>query len=212
VGRIIPLQPTDVGRPLTHFAHNLHYDMLVADVTQVLDRLVSVETSIQTLAGEWYSIHILPYRTLDNYINGAVITFTDITTLKHLEEQLQESSRFAESIVETVREPLMVLDSELRVLTVSQAFASTFNVTPATVRGQSLAMVSNGVWNQPALRLRLRELLETEVAAFDDFPLVATFSGIGEQRITLYGRRILSAGSRTGHLLLGVQTINDLPA
>ena len=79
VHRIISLLPADVGRPITHFANYLRYENLAQDVQQVLDRLVSVEANIQTTSGEWYAMRILPYRTLDNYISGAVITFTDIT-------------------------------------------------------------------------------------------------------------------------------------
>ena len=212
VGRIIPLMPADVGRPLTHFSSNLRYNRLVTDVEQVLDRLVSVETSIQTTAGEWYVMRILPYRTLDNYISGAVITFTDITGLKEMEQKLQNSQRFAENVVETVREPLVVLDGELRVVTVSPAFAAAFSVTPAVVRGQMLTQLSNGVWNEPALHEHLRTLLDADTAAFDDFQLNATFPGLGERRIALYGRCILNEGQRTGYLLLGVQTIDASPA
>jgi two-component system CheB/CheR fusion protein len=212
VGRIISLLPTDVGRPLTHFANNLRYERLVADVDQVLERLVGVETNIQTTGGDWYAVRILPYRTLDNYISGAVITFTDITSLKHLETQLQASRRFAESIVETVREPLLVLDEELRVLTVSPAFATTFGVQFNAVRGQLLATISNGSWKQPELFTRLYELLNTEMAFFDDFQLNVVLPELGERKVTLYGRRLLSEGNRTGHLLLGVQAVEVLPA
>jgi two-component system CheB/CheR fusion protein len=198
--------PTDVGRPITHFANNLRYEQLIQDVEQVLDRLVSVETTIQTTNGDWYAMRILPYRTLDNYISGAVITFTGITDLKKLEDQMEASRRFAESIVETVREPLMVLDGELRLLTVSPAFANAFSVTPAASKGQYLATLSNGAWNQPALLGHLRELLDSD-SAFDDFKLDASFPQVGQRNVTLYGRRIMSEGRYTSHLLLGVQAV-----
>ena len=97
VGRIINLLPTDVGRPLAHFASSLRYEHLLRDVQQVLDRLTSVETTVQSTRGEWYTLRILPYRSLDNYINGAVLTFTDITALKKLETRLQGTAHPAES-------------------------------------------------------------------------------------------------------------------
>ncbi|HEX8425391.1 CheR family methyltransferase [Hymenobacter sp.] len=209
VGRIIPLLPTDVGRPITHFANNLRYERLIPDVEQVLDRLVSVETNIQTTAGDWYAMRILPYRTLDNYISGAVLTFTDITGLKQLEDQMEISRRFAESIVETVREPLVVLDGQLRVLTVSPSFASAFGVESAAAKGQPLVALSKGAWNQPQLHAHLRELLDTETASFDDFKLDADFPGVGHRSVTLYGRRIMSEGHLTSHLLVGVQAIDN---
>ncbi|AII53481.1 hypothetical protein N008_16040 [Hymenobacter sp. APR13] len=205
VGRIISLLPSDVGRPITHFASNLRYDNLAATVQQVLDRLVSAEATIQTTAGDWYAMRILPYRTLENYISGAVITFTDVTTMKQLEQQMQASRRLAESIVETVREPLLVLDKQLRILTVSQAFATTFGVEAAAVKGHELGGLGKGAWQQQALYQQLRQLLDGTTDGFDDFGLQVPFPETGQQLVLLYGRRILSEGRPTGHILLGVQ-------
>jgi two-component system CheB/CheR fusion protein len=205
VSRIISLLPSDVGRPITHFASNLRYDNLAATVQQVLDRLVGAEATIQTTAGDWYAMRILPYRTLENYISGAVVTFTDVTAMKQLEERVQVSRRLAESIVETVREPLIVLDEQFQILTVSQAFATTFGVDAATVRGQELGVLNKGAWQQPGLYQQLQLLLDGTSAGFDDLSLEAPFPGTGPQAVLLYGRRILSEGSPTGHILLGVQ-------
>ena len=75
---IINLIPSDVGRPVSHIVSNLvGYNRLVADVKAVLDTLVSREISVQTADGKWYTMRILPYRTLDNVIEGAVISFVD---------------------------------------------------------------------------------------------------------------------------------------
>ena len=205
VGRIIPLLPTDVGRSITHFASNLRHNDLAATVRQVLDRLISAEATIETTGGDWYAMRILSYRTLENYISGAVVTFTGITAMKHLEQQLQISRRLAESIVETVREPLIVVDGRLRILTVSYAFATTFGVDATAVQGQPLSVLGKGAWDTPALSHELRQLLDGAAAAFDDFALTVPFAGAGSQPVLLYGRLILSEGQPTGHLLLGVQ-------
>lgn len=95
-------------------------------------------------------MRVLPYRTLDNYISGAVITFTDITALKTLESQLQESTRFAESIVESMREPLLVLDAGQRVLAIGGAFAQLFGLDAEVIKGQPLRELDGGAWQQPA--------------------------------------------------------------
>ena len=97
------------------------------------------------------AMRILPCRTLDNYISGAVITFIDITFLKTLETQLQAGMRFAESIVETMREPLLVLDANQRVLAFSGAFAKFFGFDPARIKGSPLHELDGGAWQQPAL-------------------------------------------------------------
>ena len=81
--RIINLIQSDIGRPVGHIVSNLTgYDGLVADTQAVLDSLIPKEVEVQTQAGTWYSMRILPYRTLENMIEGAVITFTDITKMK----------------------------------------------------------------------------------------------------------------------------------
>ncbi|WBA43415.1 CheR family methyltransferase [Hymenobacter canadensis] len=206
VSRIIALMPADVGRPITHFASTLRSENLAATVQQVLDRLISTEATIQTTSGDWYAMRILPYRTFENYISGAVITFTDVTAMKQLEERVQVSRRLAESIVETVREPLVVLDEQLRILTVSQAFATTFGVDAAAAKGQELRLLSNGAWQQPALHQQLARLLDGTAEGFDDFGLDVSFPGAGRQSVLLYGRRILSEGQPTGHVLLGLQS------
>jgi two-component system CheB/CheR fusion protein len=90
--RIINLILSDVGRPVAHIVSNLAgYDRLPEDVQAVLDGLIPKELEVQTRSGEWYAMRILPYRTLDNVIEGAVITFVDISEAKKAQEALRES-------------------------------------------------------------------------------------------------------------------------
>ena len=205
VHRIVPLLPSDVGRPITHFASSLRNENLAQDLRLVLDRLTPVEANIQTNLGEWYAMRVLPYRTLDNYISGAVITFTDITALKNLENELQISTRFAESIVESMREPLLVLDAGQRVLAISGAFAQRFGLDAERIKGLPLRELDGGAWQQPALRQRLQQALEHPDQPFENFAYAAEFPGAGPRRLRLYGRALVSHGAQTGRLLLGVE-------
>ena len=85
--RLINLILTDVGRPVGHIVSNLkNYDRLSQDVQAVLDTLIPKEEQVRTAEGKWYTMRILPYRTLDNVIEGAVITFVDITEYKQVQE------------------------------------------------------------------------------------------------------------------------------
>jgi PAS domain S-box-containing protein len=89
---IINLIPSDVGRPVGHIVSNLKgYDSLVADTQAVLDRLIPQEVEVQTVEGKWYTMRIMPYRTMDNVIEGAVITFIDITDMKKAQMALSKS-------------------------------------------------------------------------------------------------------------------------
>jgi two-component system, chemotaxis family, CheB/CheR fusion protein len=88
--RIINLIPGDVGRPVGHIVSNLvGYDRLIKDVQAVLDTLIPKEMDVQTTEGWWYTMRILPYRTLDSVIEGVVLTFVDITEEKKNQEALK---------------------------------------------------------------------------------------------------------------------------
>jgi two-component system CheB/CheR fusion protein len=83
VTQVLNLILTDVGRPVGHVVSNfVGYDGLVEDVQSVLDSLVPREVEAQTRAGAWYTLRIRPYRTLENVIEGAVVSFVDITEQK----------------------------------------------------------------------------------------------------------------------------------
>lgn len=89
---IINLIPSDVGRPVAHIVSNLvDYEGLLADSQAVLTSLVPIEREVQVKDGRWYTMRIQPYRTLDNIIEGAVISFIDITKMKRIQNALLES-------------------------------------------------------------------------------------------------------------------------
>ena len=100
--RIINLILSDVGRPIGHIVSNLvGYNRMVADVQAVLDTLTLKEVNVQTTDGKWYTMRIQPYRTLENVIEGAVITFVDISDIVQTREALRESEgRFKKLFVE----------------------------------------------------------------------------------------------------------------
>ena len=88
--KIIKLIPGDVGRPITDLASDLRYPELAEDAREVLRTLVSVEKPIAATDGRWFAVRIMPYRTLDNRIDGLVITFADITAAKATEAKLSD--------------------------------------------------------------------------------------------------------------------------
>ena len=119
VTQVINLILTDVGRPVGHIVSNLiGYDRLVADIRAVLDTLAPREVEVQTQAGAWYLLHIRPYRTLENVIEGAVITFTEVTEMKKAQAALRESEalRRLATIVRDAHDAITVQDFEGRIL------------------------------------------------------------------------------------------------
>jgi two-component system CheB/CheR fusion protein len=113
--KLFNLIPTDIDRSLTDITSRIKYDYLEQDAQEVLATLQTKEVEIESREGGWFTMRIMPYRTRENVIDGVVLTFTDITRLKHLGDQLQGALNYAQGIVETVREPLMVLDGNLKV-------------------------------------------------------------------------------------------------
>jgi two-component system CheB/CheR fusion protein len=89
--KIIKLIPADVGRPITDLASELRYPELVEDAREVLRKLAPTEEPIAARDGRWFTVRIMPYRTLDDRIDGVVITFADITVAKTLEAELRKT-------------------------------------------------------------------------------------------------------------------------
>jgi len=89
--RVFRLIPGDVGRPITDIASDLAYPDLAGDARNVLRTLVFHEHQAATRDGRWFTLRILPYRTLDDNIDGLVLTFADITPSKRVEADLRQS-------------------------------------------------------------------------------------------------------------------------
>lgn len=90
--QLVNLIPSDVGRPVEHVVSNfVGYDGMAEDVRAVLDRLTPIERQVETRAGAWFLMRVRPYRTLENAIEGAVVTFVDITARKRAEDELRRS-------------------------------------------------------------------------------------------------------------------------
>jgi two-component system CheB/CheR fusion protein len=210
VTNIINLIQSDTGRPVSHIVSNLAgYDNLVADTKAVLDTLTPKEVEVQTRSGMWYTMRILPYRTLDNVIEGAVINFVDITVRKHMEAELREAHiRLAEAIAATVREPLLVLDAGLRVVSASPAFFRTFKVTPDVSLGRVLYDLGNGQWGIPALRKLLEEILP-HITMSNDVEVTHEFEQIGWRIMRLNARCIFSEADQSKLILLAIEDITD---
>ena len=105
---------------------------------------------------------------------GVVLIFRDITERRQAEQLIESAREYAESIVATVREPLLILDSELHVRSANRSFYETFKVHPAETEGRSIYDLGNGQWNIPALRTLLEEILPRHIS-FDDFEVEHDF-------------------------------------
>ncbi len=116
---IINLILSDVGRPVAHIVSNLvGYDRLMVDTQAVLNTLIPQELEVQTTEGQWYTMRIQPYRTLDNVIEGAVISFVNITETVQTREALQKANELLRLavVLRDAHDAITVQDLEGRTL------------------------------------------------------------------------------------------------
>jgi chemotaxis methyl-accepting protein methylase/signal transduction histidine kinase len=201
---LMNLISSDVGRPLSHMTNKLVEVDLVADAETVLKNLSMTEREVQTSDGRWYAMRCLPYRTMNDKIDGVIFTFNDVTQLKRSEESMQEARYYAEGIVETVREALLVLDSKLRVVSANRAFYRTFQVTPLDTQNRRIYEVGARQWDIPELRVLLENIL-VKNNEFNDFEVEQDFPNVGHRTMLLNARRISRGANLTELILLSIE-------
>lgn len=207
--QVFNLIPTDEGRPLNNIRLNLDLDIanLEALILEVIDTLETQEQEIQDTEGYWYVLRIRPYRTVDNQIDGAVLILVDINDLKHAQQQLEVARDYAERIVETVKHPLLVLDSNLQVLTANQAFYETFNISLQQTQQHLIFELGEGQWNRPQLRSLLEELLPQNTQ-IDNFEIAYEIEQLGDRTMSL-SARIIDAIEGHQLILLAIEDITE---
>ena len=204
VRELIDLIPSDVGRPLADLRRKFDDPNLDADVRVVLDKLVPVEREVMGLNGRHYARRALPYRTVDNRIDGVVVTFVDVTDRKRMEAEAAAARAYAEGIVETLHDPLLVLNGDLTVRSANAAFYRHFKVEPSETRGRKVYDLGNGQWNIPSLRKALEEVLPQH-RAFDEYEVTHEFESLGRRVMLLNGRQVAHAQL----ILLGIRDVTD---
>jgi two-component system, chemotaxis family, CheB/CheR fusion protein len=202
------LMLSDVGRPISHFARKFDDENLLADAEKVLQKLVVVEAEVLSSAGRWYLRRMLPYRTLDNRIAGVVITFIDVTERKQDRDASDEARIYAQAIVETIRQPLLVLDDTQHVVSVNTAFEILFKVSEAECQGELISELEDGEWDIPKLRLLLDEVLSKD-QHFNDVEVEHEFRDVGHRCLLINGRKLTREGARTGLILLAIEDITE---
>jgi two-component system, chemotaxis family, CheB/CheR fusion protein len=202
--RVLNLIPGDVGRPISHIQPNIECQGLEELIRGVVESVTPQERTVQDRKGRWFSLHVRPYKNVDNRIDGAVLVLFDIDAAKRHEAEMQSSRDYAEAILETVGEALVVLDADLRVQTVNKAFCEAFRVTGADSAGRLIYEIGNGQWNIPELRERLGGILANDLTV-DGFEVEHEFPSIGRRTMHLTARRIERADGSPELILLTIR-------
>jgi len=208
--KMFKLIPGDIGRPITDINTPLDIPDLDKQVNDVLESLAPKDLELRDKHGRWWSVRIRAYKTMEHKIDGAVIALMDIDALKTAMKKIQQSRDFAEAIVNTVREPLLVLSDKLTVKSANPKFYKTFKVKPEETIGRRIFELGNGQWDMPKLRSLLDDVLKTN-ANFNDLEVEHRFPDIGQKRMLLNARRLKLADT-AGEITAGEITAGEITA
>jgi PAS domain S-box-containing protein len=195
---------SDVGRPFSHVRHNLAVSDLESFMTEVIDRVRAREREVQDKDGCWFSLRVRPYMTPDNRVDGAVLVLVDINDLKRSELAVASAREYAENIIATMRDPLVVLDSDLRVESVNRAFYRTFDATPPETVGRFIYELGNHQFDIPELRALLEEILPHSQTV-DDYIVESNFEHLGRRSLLLNARRMHSRAGSQGRIVVAIE-------
>jgi two-component system, chemotaxis family, CheB/CheR fusion protein len=207
-GKLLKVVASDIGRPISDIKLNIRMPDLESVIRQVMENLQPVERDVVALDDFWHALHILPYRTQDDKIDGVVLALQDIDAIKSANEQLQRSSDLLRSIINTVREPFLVLDSDLRIIATNDAYQRTFKISSRETVNRFLYHLGDEEWNIPKLRALLEQALATE-GVVTEFEIEQEFPSIGRRMMLLNARTLVQTNERQAMILLAIEDVTE---
>jgi C4-dicarboxylate-specific signal transduction histidine kinase len=188
-----------VGRSISDFKPNVDLPDLVELLLAVIRGGTTVSRELQGADGHWYSMFALPYRTPDNTVDGAMIVLFDVHTVKL-------ARNYAEAVVETVRQPLLILTKDLKIVQANPAFYETFGTSRDAIANRSLFEVDDGQWDIPELRRALQEILPQQ-RELRNLEVDHEFKKAGRKTLVFSGREILQPPPYGETILLAIDDI-----
>ena len=220
----------DVGRPLSRLRHGLALVKqalpssskqqaktfalqetpldLEGLVAAVIAEVREQECEVRDKDGRWWSLRVRPYMTQDNVVDGAVLVLVDIDALKRSEQAAAAARDYAENTVDTVREPLLVLDDELRVESANRSFYRAFHVTPADTIGKQIYELGNQQWDVPRLHELLAEI-SAQNTTIEDFEVQRDFEFLGRRTMLLNARSVHDPQLGSKRILVAIEDVTE---
>ena len=197
----------DIGRPLIDLAQRFHDEALLADSRAVLSNLTPMRREIESHDGNWYIRSVLPYRAAGGAVEGVVITFAGISEMKAAERKIEAAKAYAESIIATVKQPLVVLDENLRIVSASASFFKAFNLKPEDGIGKPFTP-------GPQQPVALAKFLAAanDGTAIEDCEIGIDLPNLGPRAFLLSARQIVAGPSERRKILISIDDITDAKA
>jgi two-component system CheB/CheR fusion protein len=192
------LIPSDVGREFSQINPPMALPDLDALIGAVLDRGMVEEREVQDHAGHWYSLRLRPLSSPGRRSDGVLLALVDIDA----------SKRNVAAIVETISEPLLMLDPHFRVLVANPAFYRTFRVSPGETQDTLLFDLGSGQWDAPELHRLLEEVLPQQ-QRFKDLRIEHEFPLVGRKVFLLSGQQIVGKGIGIQSILLVFRDVTE---
>ncbi|OGR83025.1 MAG: hypothetical protein A2901_01835 [Elusimicrobia bacterium RIFCSPLOWO2_01_FULL_54_10] len=208
--RALNIDYTHIGRPIGQLKLGIPVPEIESLAASVIASDRVEEREVQDAQGHWFNLQFRPFKTTEGKIAGVLLVFVDIHSIKGVEkltrslDELQAARTHSQWIVETVRQPILILDDVFNVVSANPAYYWTFQVTEQETRNRSLYELGNGQWNNPKLKEFLREILPQN-SEFNNFQVERDFPGIGRRTMILNARRL---GSQK-QIFLAVEDVTD---
>jgi len=199
---------SDVGRPIGDLAQRFDDANLLDDVRSVLQNQMPENREIRAHGGAWFTRRALPYRTQTGLIQGVVLTFTNISDIKTSEQKIRAERAYVDRILDTVRQPLVVVDEQLLVVTANTSFCRTFSVSPSEITGQEVLSLAKRMLDFPVMNTFLDRAI-AESAPIEEYEIVLDIPRQGRRILLVSSRRIISTSETKLRLLLAFDDITQ---
>jgi two-component system CheB/CheR fusion protein len=193
--KIFNLIPTDTGRPISDIRLRMIVTNLEVKLTKVLENFVPIQQEVHDEKNNWYEMRIRPYLTAEKKIDGVVLTFVDIDAVIRSRKVVEKSRDFAENVLETMHEPLIVLDDALRVVMANPSFYKIFKTKPSATLKKHIYEVGTNQWDIPEFRQALEKILNTGGSA-EGVIIGSDFPEIGKRILSLNIRQLPSLNGK----------------
>ena len=174
----------------------------------MLGDLATVRREVRSASGVWYTYRTSPYRTQDNRIEGVVISLSEISAMKAVEQEIQAARAYAEAIIDTVGEPLIVLDETMHIVSVGRSFYRLFDASPADTVGRLLPDSDAHHLDVPALRAFL-DGIKSGGGDAESTEIEIDLPALGRRTLIVTAKLVPDGGTATKWILVSLNDITD---
>jgi len=189
---------SDIGRSITHIVSNFEYPAIEDTINEVIQTLTGRELEVKTKTNDWYNLRIMPYRTTDNFISGAVLTFTKITPLKSMSAQIDALTSYSHSTIEQIEDAAILLDAERKVIAANKLFLKLFHLSSSEINELSFLEIVNNKWDMKILSDKLSASAPVEAHFYEQHH----FNGIGTLNLEISIKKVDSKEENSNILIL----------